>query len=141
MAKEMKNKKRSQERLLKNRGKAVMAALELGFTSRSEICKAANITLYDLSNLFKADRDLFAEYSVRKRTLVDQATDNIQAIVEDKDHPQHYQASKYVLDNFKSEFDEVLESKEGTELQVELGEESNSGKRVRIVFGNTDKSE
>lgn len=135
MAKEMKNPSRKKKRELENRAKLVTAALDQGYTSRKEICKAANITLFDLSNLFKADRDVFAAYQVRKRTLIDVATDNIQSIVEDPNHPQHYQASKYVLDNFKSEFDEVFETKESGEIVINPGEEGSTGSPVTIVFG------
>ena len=141
MPKEMPNKDRVKARKLKKNGQLVMAALEQGHTSRKEIAEATGLTLYDISNLFKADREVFAAYQVRKRTLLDVAADNIQAIVENPGHPQHYQASKYVLDNFKNEFDEVFESKDGNEIHVDVTGEGNDGSPVRIVFGNSASKE
>lgn len=97
MAKAMRNNRREKKKLLRDRGLLVRAALDQGKTTRSEICEACEFKLNDLVNLFAEDRELFAEYKIRRKTIVDQAADNIHAIVNDKTHPKHYDASKYIL--------------------------------------------
>lgn len=135
MAKAMRNTKRAEKKLLENRKELVKAAMEAGKITRSDICKAAGISLSQLVNLFTADRALFAEYSVMRRTITDQAADNIHAIINDPKHPQHFAASKYVLQNYKSDFDEILESQEESMLQIETPvDTTGQQKPVRITF-------
>lgn len=118
MAKSMRNNRREKKKILKDRALLVRAALDQGAMTRSDLCKICEFKLNDLVNLFAEDRELFAEYKVRRKTIVDQAADNIHAIVNDKNHPKHYEASKYILQNYKSDLDEVLESQDGEMLQI-----------------------
>lgn len=137
MAKAMRNNRREKKKLLRDRGLLVRAALDQGKTTRSEICEACEFKLNDLVNLFAEDRELFAEYKIRRKTIVDQAADNIHAIVNDKTHPKHYDASKYILQNYKSDLDEILESQDDEMLEISNVPQIGDGDKVspvRIVF-------
>jgi len=125
MAKAMKNPSRREARLLETRRALVEQALEAGITTRKGICKAANLALHDLTNLFTKDRELYAKFVIRRRTMVDVASDNLQEILEDKNHPQNFQATKYVLQTYKSDLDDILDSN-GDELSVEIPTSNNS---------------
>lgn len=119
MAKAMRNQRRKEQKLLETRTKLVEAALEQGHFTRRQICKATDLKKTDLINLFATNRDLYAKYRVMKKSLADTAADNLQEIINDPNHPHHFQASKFVLQNYKSELDDELEAI-GGELQVEI---------------------
>lgn len=133
MARSMKNSKRKEAKLLNSRAEFVRAALEAGHISRKDICKATGMQMHELANLFTKDRKVYAEYVVRRRTISDIASDNIMDIVNDPQHPQHFQASKYILSTYKSELDEVLESQDQSEIAVQLG--SGTASPITINFG------
>lgn len=139
MARSMKNKARKEEKLLKTRAELVRAALDAGHISRKDICSATGLKLHELANLFTKDRKVYGEYVVRRKTISDIASDNILDIVNDPTHPQHFQASKYILSTYKSDLDEVLEDKAGEDISVNLGEGS-KGSPITIKFG-ASKSE
>lgn len=133
------SKKKQKESLLKDRALLVKTALESGHSTRLAICKATGLTMVQLKNLFQEDREIYAEYVVYRKTIADIAADNIVTIINDPQHPQHFQASKYVLQNFKSDLDEVLESGDSI-LKIE--QPSGGGKsKVKIVFSNTNTKE
>lgn len=140
MAKAMRNSKRKSKRLLEERSALVKAALEMGNITRKEICKATGLELHDLANLFTRNRELYAEYKIRRRTIADIASDNIMDIVNDPSHPQHFQASKYVLSTYKSELDDVLEDKGQEEIGITVGGESKASP-ITINFGKKKKEE
>ena len=119
MAKSMRNTRRETKRILKDRALLVRAALDQGVMTRSGLCKICEFKLNDLVNLFADDRELFAEYKIRRKTIVDQAADNIHEIVNDKNHPKHYDASKYILQNYKSDLDEILTPQDEEVLQID----------------------
>ena len=133
----MRSQKREKEKLLKDRAALVRAAMnEANKFTRKDICEASGLTMVQLKNLFQEDRELYAEYVVIRKTITDIASDNIFAIINDPTHPQHFQASKYVLQNYKSDLDETLESADSI-LSIET---SNKGSKnpVKIVFSPTD---
>ena len=132
--KSMKNSKRKERKLLETRADLVRAALETGAISRKEICRATGLKLHELANLFTKDRKVYGEYVVRRRTITDVASDNIMDIVNDPSHPQHFQASKYILSTYKSDLDEVLESQDSNDLEINIGE--STGSPIQINFGN-----
>jgi hypothetical protein len=68
---------------------------------------------------------------------MDIASDNILEIINDKNHPQHFAASKYVLTKYKSELDDVLDT-QGEEIEIE-GTGRNVKSPVRIVFSSSPK--
>lgn len=126
--------KRELSKLNEDRCLLVEEALSRDIITKSEICKATGLKMSVLNNVFTQNRKLYAKYCVIRRTITDVAADNIVEIVMDKTHPKNYDASKEVLKNFRTDLDDVLDSKE-TEVLIE-----NTGKAkspVRIVFGNT----
>lgn len=134
------NSKRNElkkQKLLQDRVLLIKEAMELGAATKSDISNATGLKLTTINNVFTADRELFAQYSVLRRTIVDIASDNVYAIVSDPKHPQHFQASKYVLQNFKSDLDEVLESQKDEE--VSLGFSGDFEDNVKIVFTKKSK--
>ena len=129
----MKNSKRKERKLLETRADLVRAALETGAISRKEICRATGLKLHELANLFTKDRKVYGEYVVRRKTITDIASDNIMDIVNDPTHPQHFQASKYILSTYKSDLDEVLESQDQSEMAIQVGDSTASP--ITINFG------
>lgn len=134
MARSMKNSKRKERKLLETRADLVRAALETGAISRKEICRATGLKLHELANLFTKDRKVYGEYVVRRRTITDVASDNIMDIVNDPSHPQHFQASKYILSTYKSDLDEVLDSQDSNDLEINIGD--SNGSPIQINFGS-----
>lgn len=133
MAKAMKNPRRKEQRLLDERSNIINAALEEGKVTRSDISKATGIPLHIISDTFSRNRELFAKYSVRRRSIVDLAADNIFTIVSDPKHPQCFSASKYVLQNFKTDLDEILEPSTN-ELGIEIGDPGEATSPVVLKF-------
>tara|TARA_R110000803_G_scaffold170045_4_gene233128 strand:+ start:1703 stop:2113 length:411 start_codon:yes stop_codon:yes gene_type:complete len=134
MARSMKNTDRKEKKLLKTRAALVRAALEAGQISRKDICNATGLQMHELANLFTQDREVYGEYVVRRKTISDIASDNILDIVNDPTHPQHFQASKYILSTYKSDLDDVLESQTESEMNINVGGESGASP-INITFG------
>ena len=134
MARSMKNTDRKEKKLQKTRAALVRAALDAGQISRKDICKATGLQMHELANLFTQDREVYGEYVVRRKTISDIASDNILDIVNDPTHPQHFQASKYILSTYKSDLDDVLESQQESEMNINVGGESGASP-INITFG------
>lgn len=132
------NMKRNQRGVDRDNIALIKAAIESDNSTYEKIAKATGISTYKIKEYFVKDRDLYALYKVRRRMLVELAADNIQAIVEDKYHPQHFSASKYVLQNYKSDLDSVLDLKD-EEIELGLTEGGDSG--IVIRFGKKKNSE
>lgn len=130
--------KRKQNELDKKRAEAIRFALENGVTTRKGLAEAAECKVYDLTNLFKKDKKLYQEYQLRRKNIAEIAADNIEEIINDPDHQHNYAASKWILTQYKSEIDNVLESKEGDEISVEIGGASESVPVV-ISFNKKEK--
>jgi len=64
---------------------------------------------------------------------VDIAADNLETVLKDLSHPSNFQATTYVLKNYKSDLDTNLEAKSAKELEVDV-RSLNSGKDISIVF-------
>jgi hypothetical protein len=90
--------------------------------------------MHDLKNIFHRERDLYAEYCVRRKVITDMATDNIYRIVSDDNHPKKYDASKWVAQNFKTELDDMLESRDEESMGLNVNPDENGG--ITIKFGN-----
>lgn len=140
-AREQKEIAEKREIMLEKHAVLVRQALAADLTTRSAISESTGIKLWQLSELFRENLELYAEYTVRRRTLVDTAADNIHDIVMDKDHPQHYAASKYVLSKYKSDLDSILEASEEAEMTLEIGGGGRESQinPVRISFRSKDK--
>ena len=134
MARSMKNTERKEKKLQKTRAALVRAALDAGQISRKDICKATGLQMHELANLFTQDREIYGHYVVRRKTISDIASDNILDIVNDPSHPQHFQASKYILSTYKSDLDDVLESQQESEMNINVGGESGASP-INITFG------
>lgn len=109
-------------------------SMKLGKTTRKDICEALNIHLWELAELFLYDKELQREFTVIRRTLVDVAADNLQTILEDPNHPQNFQATKYVLQTYKSDLDTTLEAKDKDEVELSVSGQSGVNP-IRITFG------
>lgn len=133
----MKNTKRKEAKLLETRAEFVRAALDAGHISRKDICKATDLKLHELANLFTLDRKVYGEYVVRRKTISDIASDNILDIVSDPSHPQHFAASKYILTTYKSDLDDVLENHDSEAMNVSIGKASKASPIV-IKFGDSE---
>ena len=124
---QMKNSSRDAEKLKDKRIRLVNAAIEAGLSTRKDIAKAADMKLHELSGLFSTEKDLYAKYCVLRKMIVD--------IVSDKTHPKNYDASKYVVTNYKSDLDSTLESKD-EDIDVSIGGSGTSGASpITIRFG------
>lgn len=124
--------KRELNKILEDRTLLVQKALESGHITKIDICKATGLKIVALNNLFRDNRELYAEYVVLRRTITDIAADNIVAIVMDKTHPKNYDASKEIMKMYKTELDESLDAKDGDHIKIEGG---GSGSPINIVFG------
>ena len=113
------NVSRKELKLKEARTKLVEAALSAGHYTRKAICKATALKIGDLNNLFAVNRDLYAKYAVMRKSLANLAADNVQEILNDPNHPQHFQASKFILQNFKSDLDDELEASGGG-MEIEI---------------------
>ena len=132
---QMKNSSRDAEKLKDKRIRLVNAAIEAGLSTRKDIAKAADMKLHELSGLFSTEKDLYAKYCILRKMIVDLASDNIFDIVADKQHPKNYDASKYVVTNYKSDLDSTLESKD-EDIDVSIGGSATSGASpITIRFG------
>lgn len=132
---EFKEKAEEQTRL-------VNAAMNAGKSKKKDICEAAGIEMWQLNKLFKADKDLHASFTVRRRTLVDTAADNMAEIIGDKNHPSHFAASKFILQRYKSDLDTSLISHDAEEIEIEIpGTGKSKNKPVIIRFGKKNKDE
>ncbi len=139
MAKSMRNVIRESAKIAEQREQQVRVALSEGCYTRSKICKATGLTSNELTNLLSNNKELHAEYSVKKRLMADIAADNIFDIIQDEGHPQHFAASKYIIQNYKSDIDETLVPQAG-DMQIQLGSTESDGSPVVINFtgGNKD---
>lgn len=138
---QMKNPLRDAKKLKEERIRLVEAAIGAGLSTRKEIAEVANMKLHELSNLFSVEKELYAKYCVLRKMIVDMASDNIFDIVADKQHPKNYDASKYVVTNYKSDLDSTLESKD-EDIDVQIGGSGASGASpITIRFGKKKKEE
>lgn len=118
----------------------VYAALDQGYTTRSKLVLATGLKAWEITELLKNDIKLNAVYTVRRRELVNMAADNIVDIVADKDHPNNYAASKYVLQTYKSDLDTNLESHDAQEMSIGVGN-GEGVSPIRITFGRNKEVE
>ena len=118
----------------------VYAALDNGYTTRAKLVEATGLKAWEITELLKNDIKLNAVYTIRRRELVNMAADNIVDIVSDKDHPNNYAASKYVLQTYKSDLDTNLESHDSQEMEIGVGN-SEGVNPIRITFGRRKEVE
>ena len=134
-----KTKERKKEEKQEKQRQLVLAAMRFGLTTKKDICTSAEMALWELNELFQADKDLYNDFCIRRRTLADVAADNLETILRDKNHPQNFQATKYVLEKYKTDIDAQLESKDSDEIDVEVP--SGGSSPIRITFGTKKRDE
>jgi hypothetical protein len=134
MGRGMSNSKRAKDRRQRERVMLFDEAILDGHTSRRDICTAMNISSYDLTGFFDENPKLYKIYASRRRELRDTALDNITDIIEDKSHPKHYDASKYIVQNYRTDLDVILESKEDGDISSSSVSVDNKGSGVIIKF-------
>ena len=134
----MKNRKRDLQEVRDSHIELAKEAIESGISSRKELAGHIGIKLSELSLLFKEEPDVYKLFCEVRRTIVDLASDNLYDVVADKEHPKNYDASKWVVANYKSDLDESLESKSDDGVEIEV---SNGRKRkpTLIKFKKTNK--
>jgi len=136
MAKQMSNSKRAKEKRNREQKVAFQEAISDGHTSRRDVSNAMGLKHFELSNFFEENPKCYKVYTQRRRELVDIAADNVQDIVEDPTHPKHYEASKYVLQNYQSDLDNILTPHDGEALVVAS---EGTGNGVVIKFQKIEK--
>ena len=99
-----------------------------------------DLASHELTTFFENNQKMYRLYAQRRRELVDTAADNIQDIVEDKSHPSHYNASKYVLEHYKTDLDNILEQKGGDDVGT-MKVSSDTGSGVIIEFSKPKPKE
>lgn len=138
---QMKNPLRAAKKKKEEKVRLVEAAIEAGLSTRKDIAKVASMKLHELSNLFAAEKELYAKYCVLRKMIVDMASDNIFDIVADRQNPKCYDASKWVVTNYKSDLDSTLESKD-EDIDVQIGGSGASGSSpITIRFGKKKEEE
>ena len=134
MAKQVKrNTTKAKEEKNATQAELVRAAMRLNITTKSSICERTGLRLWELNEIFAADVGLFSEFCIMRRTLADTAADNLEEILKDKSHPQHFAATKYVLQTYKTDLDANLDAKKTDEVEVNF---RNDGVNpINITFG------
>lgn len=110
----------------------INAALDENISTKTGISEATGLAIYHINNIFARDKKLYTRFKIIRGTLADKAADNLQTILEDKQHPSHFQATKYILSTYKTDLDESMVEKKDSEIGVEVGK---SGKNpIKITF-------
>ena len=139
MAKQMSNSKRAKDKRNRERKVLFQEAIADGYTSRRDIAKAVGITSFDLTEFFEENPKMYKLYASRRRELRDIALANITDIVEDKAHPKHYDASKYIVQNYQTDLDVILDSKDGDDVGSSVSVDAGSGVVIKFTTGKEEK--
>ena len=142
MARSMSNSKRAKDKRNRENKAKFQEALADGYTSRRDIYKAMGIGGLELTEFFENNNKMYKLYCESRRQLRDVALDNITDIVHSPTHPKNYDASKFIVQNYNTDLDVVLEEKGGEEIGSATIEGSN-GSGIVIQFGKKaeDKTE
>lgn len=101
-------------------------------TTYRQIIDTTGVAQHEIDKVFELCTDLKAEFTVRRRSLANTAVDNIHEIVNNFNHPQNFQASKFIVQTYKNELDESLVPKVSTELGYDIKDGNVSP--VKITF-------
>lgn len=124
----------NEERDLIEKVSKIEAAIYAGCKSYGAIAMATSIPNHKVKKIIQSNMDLKSMYKVRKGMLADQAAANIETIVNDPKHPKHFDASKLVLQKYKSELDENLDAHDPDSLEISGEDDDGKVKRVNITF-------
>jgi len=89
-------------------------------TTFRQISETTGAVQWEIDKVFDLCPELKAEFSVRRRSLANKAVDNIHEIVNNFNHPQNFQASKFIVQTYKNELDEDLIPKVSTEVGFDI---------------------
>lgn len=89
-------------------------------TTLRQISVTTGASIHEIDKVFQMCPELKAEFTVRRRSLANLAADNIHEIVNNFNHPQNFQASKFIVQTYKSDLDEDLVPKLNTELDFDI---------------------
>lgn len=109
-------------------------SMDLGFTTKAKIAQDSGLKLWELNELFEENKDIYKRYCTMRKTLVDTAADNLEDILKNPDHPQHFAASKYILQTYKSDLDSNFETKTKDNVGVEIGIGGKGNRPVILTF-------
>ena len=134
--KQMSNSKRAIDKRNRERKELFQEALADGHTSRRDIYKAMGISGLELTEFFEDNKKMYKLYCESRRQLRDVALDNITDVVHNTKHPKNYDASKFIVQNFNTDLDVVLDEKgDGSTVG---GASVNLGSGVVIKFTKQD---
>tara|TARA_R110002020_G_scaffold373068_1_gene584504 strand:- start:375 stop:788 length:414 start_codon:yes stop_codon:yes gene_type:complete len=135
----MKNAVRLAAKVSKEREQLVKAALDNGHTTRSTIVKATGLELSVVSNMLSSNKELRAEWIVKKRNMVATSLDNIEDIINDPKHKDHGTMSKWVVSNIDSDVGELLFPHNDVEMTIPGGNNDGASDAVVIKFSSPKK--
>lgn len=101
-------------------------------TTFRQIKETTGTEQHEIDKVFELCPELKAEFTVRRKSLANIAVDNIHEIVNNFNHPQNFQASKFIVQTYKNELDESLVPKVSTELGYDIKDGNISP--VKITF-------
>lgn len=85
-------------------------------TTYRAITETTGAAQWEIDKVMEMCPDLKAEFVIRRKSLANKAVDNIHEIVNNFNHPQNFQASKFIVQTYKNELDEDLVPKVSTEV-------------------------
>jgi len=85
-------------------------------TTYKAITETTGAAQWEIDKVMEMCPDLKAEFVIRRKSLANKAVDNIHEIVNNFNHPQNFQASKFIVQTYKNELDEDLVPKVSTEV-------------------------
>lgn len=89
-------------------------------TTFKQISETTGAVQWEIDKVFELCPELKLEFSVRRKSLANKAVDNIHEIVNNFNHPQNFQASKFIVQTYKNELDEDLIPKISTEVGFDI---------------------
>ena len=137
----MENKAREKSKLMEERINLVEACLDSEISTKAEICKVTGLKRIELNTIFRENKKLYARFCVIRKLLVEKSTDNITAVVDDRTHPKNYEASKWILANYKSDLDADLDAKDSEEIEIDVNDDRKGRRPVVIRFGHKKSDE
>ena len=141
MAKAMKNAVREAAKLSKERELLIKTALSNGHTTRSTIVKATGLDKNVVSNMLSSNKELRAEWILKKRDMVATSLDNIEDIINDPKHRENGMMSKWVVSNIDSDIGELLFPQHDMDISIPGGSSEGSPTPVVIKFTKNKQSD
>jgi len=133
----MSNSKRAIDKRNRERKASFQEALADGYTSRRDIYKAMGISGLELTEFFEENKKMYKLYCESRRQLRDVALDNITDVVHDTTHPKNYDASKFIVQNYNTDLDIVLDEKGDDSVSATI--EASEGSGIIIQFDTKKK--